>query len=93
MEPIIPRASGVVGAAALCMAVFLMAATVRADFAGGDGSEADPGNIALTDWNGDGHINISDALGLLFWAFQGAAAHVLGVSCQPISGCEDVCKI
>lgn len=52
-----------------------------------------PGELALLDFNGNGGIDISDAVALLTWRFLGGEAHPLGTGCIPIPGCRsDVCN-
>jgi hypothetical protein len=50
-----------------------------------------PGNTALLDANGDAAVNLTDGVHLLAFIFQAGPAHVLGVSCTPIVGCEAAC--
>ncbi len=54
----------------------------------GDGTVKDAGNIALLDSNGDGELDISDAIYTLRAEFLGGAPHVLGKECVEISGCD-----
>ena len=46
----------------------------------GDGSENDPGNIVLLDWQPDGMVNISDGIALLEYLFRGGPPHHLAVA-------------
>ena len=47
------------------------------------------------DHNGDGGVNITDAVGMLNQLFGGGPVHVLGRTCRPIDGstCDDTCEI
>ena len=48
------------------------------------------GNVALLDWQPDGRVNLSDAIGLLAYLFQGGPSHPLSEladSCIHIEGC------
>ena len=58
----------------------------------GDGTPADAGNVRLLDWQGDGAIDVADAVGSLTFLFLGGPAHVLSDpsspdECVPIVGC------
>ena len=67
----------------------------RPRFPCGDGTKNDPANLALIDWQPDGSIDISDAVGMLRFLFAGGPAHPMAVpgletrGCVPIPGCED----
>ncbi len=56
----------------------------------GDGSNTDPGNIALIDWQPDGKTDISDAVGLVTFLFSGGAPHPLSVSGNETRGCVEI---
>ena len=45
----------------------------------------------LIDVNGDAGINLSDAVYMLTYLFQGGPAPVGGTGCKRIEGCENVC--
>ena len=61
----------------------------------GDGTTTDPGNIGLIDWQPDGSVDLSDAVGMLSFIFLGTDAHPLAVpgaettACVPILGCPN----
>ena len=57
----------------------------------GDGTIENSGNTSLLDSNGDGNVNLSDAVGIFGFLFGGAAPPVLRTECVPISGCPDTC--
>ena len=60
----------------------------------GDGTPKDAGNVALMDWQPDGGVDISDAVGMLDFLFFSKDAHPLAVpgsetkECVAIEGCE-----
>src|SRR5262249_60463939 len=58
----------------------------------GDGTSADAANLELLDWNGDGGLDISDAMSTLSWLFLDGKPHVLGQECRLIAGCSRVCR-
>jgi hypothetical protein len=58
----------------------------------GDRTSADPANVALLDWNGDGRLDISDGVAGLRWLFLGGPQHVLGRECRPVEGCPQGCS-
>jgi hypothetical protein len=49
------------------------------------------GSTKLLDADGNGELNITDAIHVLAFLFQGGPAHALGESCVPIAGCPDAC--
>jgi hypothetical protein len=55
-----------------------------------EGLEA-PGNTALLDWQADGKVDLSDALGPLNYLFGTGPMHPLGVGCVAIVGCPELC--
>ena len=57
----------------------------------GDGTAEDPANISLLDDNGDGGVNLSDAVYILVYLFSGGPPPVLGSDCIQLTGCEQVC--
>ncbi|MBI4585426.1 MAG: hypothetical protein HY717_15545 [Planctomycetes bacterium] len=57
----------------------------------GDATSKDPANLALLDSNGDGALDVSDAIWLLTWKFLGGPPHVLGNRCADIPDCPKVC--
>ena len=66
----------------------------------GDGSATDPANVMLLDSNGDGVLDVADAMYLAGYQFgicnAGAPCppHVLGTDCVRIQGCEaDACEV
>lgn len=78
---------------AICALGALFAGSAR--FPCADGSVDHIGNVTLLDWQGDGRVDVSDAVGLLQFAFLGAAPHPLAVAqlaaeaCATIPGCPD----
>jgi hypothetical protein len=62
----------------------------------GDGTVTDPANVALMDWQPDGVNDLSDAIGLLGFLFNGGSPHPLAMAgnetrgCVTILGCPDV---
>jgi hypothetical protein len=56
----------------------------------GDGTPTDPGNISLLDWQPDGGLDLSDAIGLLQFFFLDAAPHPLAVQPQPTELCVEI---
>lgn len=56
----------------------------------GDGTPADPSNIALLDWQPDGNVDLSDAISLLQYLFLGTSPHTLGISPQEREVCVDI---
>ena len=58
----------------------------------GNGGDSDPANKALLDFNGDGGIDMSDAIALLRWHILGGGQeHPLGSDCVEIEDCPDSC--
>ena len=57
----------------------------------GDGDSNDPGNTLLLDSNGDGGINLTDAIGVLAWLFRGGAPPANGQECIRIPTCPQSC--
>lgn len=76
---------------ALCLLVWYFEAGTPAALPCGDGSPANPGNVALLDAKGEGEIDPSDAVTLLSYLFQDGPPHVRGVDCTPLSGCPARC--
>ena len=58
---------------------------------GGTASAPGPGDLALSDVNGDAKIDLSDPVSMLGFLFLGSQAPVLGTSCTAIPGCSQVC--
>jgi CSLREA domain-containing protein len=56
----------------------------------GDGSSADPANVALIDWQPDGRPDLSDAVALLAFLFSGGAPHPAAVSGSETRGCVEI---
>jgi hypothetical protein len=56
------------------------------------GAATDAGNVAILDFNGDGKVDLTDAIGELRYLFLSGAKHVLGESCVAVTGCPDACK-
>ena len=76
---------------AACLFGFLFTGTTS-ELPCGDGSQADPANTALIDWNGDEEIDISDGSALLNFLFLGGPGHSIGLECVRVVGCEqDTC--
>jgi len=57
----------------------------------GEGSATAAGNIALLDWQPDGKVDLSDAVGLLQFLFSGGPPHPLGNACVEITDCPQTC--
>ena len=57
----------------------------------GDGMLDSPGNIAILDSNGDEAVNVSDAVWLLGYMYQGGAPPSRGTDCLRLVGCPNVC--
>ena len=51
----------------------------------------DPGAQELLDVNGDLGVDLTDAISLLLYLFQGGAPPALGSSCRPMPPCEGIC--
>jgi len=51
--------------------------------------DPEPGDLALTDVNGDAAIDMSDAVSILTFLFLGTQPPILGTDCVPIAGCPD----
>jgi hypothetical protein len=61
-------------------------------FVGPQALPCDPdGTRQLLDVNGDAAVDISDAIRVLDYLFQGGPPPVLGVGCVVIPGCPDNC--
>ncbi len=56
----------------------------------GDGSNTDPANVALIDWQPDGSSDLSDAVSLLTFLFNGGAPHPAAVSGNEAQGCVEI---
>jgi hypothetical protein len=61
------------------------------EFPCGDGTPADPANVALIDWQPDSRIDLSDGVAALNFLFSGGPAHPAGEACRRIVGCADAC--
>jgi hypothetical protein len=48
-------------------------------------------NVTLLDMDGNGAVNITDAIQILNYLFKAGPAPVLGRSCVRITGCPSVC--
>ena len=57
----------------------------------GDGTTGDEANQTLMNLNGDASIDLTDAIHVLRYLFQGGPPPVGGASCLPIAGCPDAC--
>lgn len=82
--------AGVNIADAICLLGFLFVGIPR-ELPCGEGTKEDPANTTLLDWNDDGGLDVSDAVGLLQRLFLGGPPHPLGVDCQPIADCPEIC--
>ena len=58
----------------------------------GDGRITHPASMALLGWNGEG-VDLTAAIALLNWKFIGGPPHVLGMECQPVKECDNVCEL
>jgi hypothetical protein len=58
----------------------------------GDGSLGDPANVELLDADGDGAVELTDAVYLLSFLFQEGNPPANGTECVPIAGCPPVCQ-
>ncbi len=56
-----------------------------------DGSPDGASNIALLDSNGNGGVELADAIHLFQYLFQGGPAHALGIECVRLENCPDAC--
>ena len=54
-------------------------------------SIADPGNAALTDFNGSGFVDITDAIQILGYLFRDGSPPALGPGCTWMAGCPSAC--
>jgi len=75
---------------AICLLNYLFLGT-PAVLPCGDGTPADPGNLAVYSVNGDGSIDLADPVYLIGYLFLGDPPPVLGTSCMTIAGCPPVC--
>ena len=57
----------------------------------GDGSNTDPANVSLMNWNGDAQIDLGDPISMLNYLFGDGPVHPLGKECVRIVDCPDVC--
>ena len=57
----------------------------------GDGSAGDPANVAALDGNGDGGVNLSDAVHVLDFLFRGGSPPAGGTGCVSLSACPNAC--
>ena len=57
----------------------------------GDGTWADPANVGLFDANGDGGLDITDAVSVLNFLFLSGPLPARGIQCLPMVGCREVC--
>ena len=58
----------------------------------GEATVEDPANRALLDSNGDGSVNLSDAVAVFAFLFASGLAPELGTECVSIRGCPPVCR-
>lgn len=58
----------------------------------GDGTRQNPANLALVDGNGDGDVDISDAVHLFGFLFLGRRPPENGTECIAIEGCLGICR-
>ena len=56
-----------------------------------DGSPDSPGNIGILDSNGDEEVNVSDAVWLLAYLYQGGAPPSRGTDCLRLESCPNIC--
>ena len=57
----------------------------------GDGNVDDPANVHMFDSNGDGGVDVSDAVRILGYLFLRGSPHVSGTECVAADGCPGVC--
>ena len=57
----------------------------------GEGDLQQPSNLALTDFNGSGDVDLSDAVALFGFLFLRGPEHVLGAECVSLGGCPEAC--
>ena len=76
---------------AVCLLLFLFGAGQRG-LPCGDGGLTAAANLLLLDHNDDGGVDLSDAISQLRALFAAGPPHPLGMECQTISGCPDVCR-
>jgi len=55
------------------------------------GMDGDSSNTTLLDGDGDGEVNLSDAVHLLNFLFQRGSAHAGGQGCLEMAGCPEAC--
>ncbi|MBN1421575.1 MAG: metallophosphoesterase [Planctomycetes bacterium] len=77
---------------ALCLLGYLFLRTPAA-LPCGDGTRSDPANVRLLSGNGDGRVDIADAIHLVRHLFGEGPPHVLGGSCVEIEGCPAACGL
>lgn len=59
---------------------------------GSDPVAVNPTGMAILDYNGDGNVNITDAVAGLDGLFGGGSGHVLGENCVEIeASCDPEC--
>jgi hypothetical protein len=56
-----------------------------------DGKAGNLGNVGVLDSNGDNEVNVSDAVWLLAYMYQGGAPPTRGTRCVRLEGCPNVC--
>ena len=56
------------------------------------GRITDPGNILLLDFDGQGTLDLPDAVASFLYLFSDSPPHPLGTACVPIAGCEPKCS-
>jgi len=70
--------------------LLVLFSSVRESLPCGDGTETHPGNVALMDWQPDGSIDISDAVGMIGFVFGTESAHPLAAPGAPTTECVTV---
>ena len=63
----------------------------RGELPCGDGTLADPGNLAIFDANNDASAGLSDVVYLLSHLFQGGPEPASGSECARFEGCPAAC--
>jgi hypothetical protein len=60
---------------------------------GGDADHLSASDIAVADPNGDGEVDLSDAIHILFWLYLSGSPHVLGEACVELPDCDSTCTL
>jgi hypothetical protein len=47
--------------------------------------------VVILDWDGDGVVNVTDAVASLRYLFLSDEAHAVGTACLGVQGCMEAC--